>query len=731
MKNITKKNLLRAELLGPLGIFLVSYIFAVLILCCETEPRQGVFLFPEGEPSSRNVFAPFEISFVNEKATAVQRDAASRTVPDLYEIDAKLNEKAYSALNELFESLKQSKASSAHQIVWDQIKVNISNSAAKTLMAEDLAFLQEWSKRTARRFLDQGIMDFSRKMELMNEGKKMVMARGFSEGEKERLVSLKLLKTKTEVAQEIEKLAQEDFSKNRKLKAVLVELMGEVLPPNFVFNEEETQARQKHAYGEALPVMEEIKRGEMIVQKGAIVTPDIFQKLEATAAKQFTKQVQLKILGTGLLVFLLYLVFGLFLRHYEQATFGSFKKLGLIHGFLLMVLLGERCALNIPYGYIHYLLPASVYPLALSLLLNRRIGYFSAIIIAMFNALLTNFDTEVYLYSFLGSVIGTFSAIGLRKRSQFLLVSSAIGLANFFVIFSYNILAQVPFQEAVQLGTFGIVNGFVISMPLAFLLLPILEHISGLVTDITLLELSDLNHPLLRRMVIEAPGTYHHSLVVSSLAESACEAIGANSLLARVGGYFHDIGKMEKAEYFTENQANKQDDRHGKLSPSMSYLVIASHVKDGIELAKKYKLKQAIVDFIPQHQGTCPVYYFYKKASSSPNMDERINIDDYRYPGPKPQSRETAVVLLADSVEAASRSLTNITPSSIEDLVKEVINIKFIDAQLEECDLTLQDVRKIQESFVHNLIGIFHTRIQYPKSDAEPLWQKIVDRKTE
>ncbi len=731
MKNITKKNLLRAELLGPLGIFLVSYIFAVLILCCETEPRQGVFLFPEGEPSSRNVFAPFEISFVNEKATAVQRDAASRTVPDLYEIDAKLNEKAYSALNELFESLKQSKASSAHQIVWDQIKVNISNSAAKTLMAEDLAFLQEWSKRTARRFLDQGIMDFSRKMELMNEGKKMVMARGFSEGEKERLVSLKLLKTKTEVAQEIEKLAQEDFSKNRKLKAALVELMGEVLQPNFVFNEEETQARQKHAYGEALPVMEEIKRGEMIVQKGAIVTPDIFQKLEATAAKQFTKQVQLKILGTGLLVFLLYLVFGLFLRHYEQATFGSFKKLGLIHGFLLMVLLGERCALNIPYGYIHYLLPASVYPLALSLLLNRRIGYFSAIIIAMFNALLTNFDTEVYLYSFLGSVIGTFSAIGLRKRSQFLLVSSAIGLANFFVIFSYNILAQVPFQEAVQLGTFGIVNGFVISMPLAFLLLPILEHISGLVTDITLLELSDLNHPLLRRMVIEAPGTYHHSLVVSSLAESACEAIGANSLLARVGGYFHDIGKMEKAEYFTENQANKQDDRHGKLSPSMSYLVIASHVKDGIELAKKYKLKQAIVDFIPQHQGTCPVYYFYKKASSSPNMDERINIDDYRYPGPKPQSRETAVVLLADSVEAASRSLTNITPSSIEDLVKEVINIKFIDAQLEECDLTLQDVRKIQESFVHNLIGIFHTRIQYPKSDAEPLWQKIVDRKTE
>ena len=392
----------------------------------------------------------------------------------------------------------------------------------------------------------------------------------------------------------------------------------------------------------------------------------------------------------------------------------------LILGLAVFLLALERCVLSIPAAFAHYLLPAAAYSIALSLLLNPRMGLVGAVMISVLNALLTNFNSEVFVYSLLGSVVATFASIGLRKRSQFLQVGSAIGLTNFFSIFSLNILNGVPIQEASHLGVFGIANGVLVTISLIFMLLPILEHLFGLVTDITLLELSDLNHPLLRRMVIEAPGTYHHSLVVSTLAETACEAIGANSLLARVGGYFHDIGKIEKAEYFTENQVDKQDDRHEKLSPSMSYLVIASHVKDGIELAKKYKLKEIIMDFIPQHQGTCPVYYFYKKATTThARPDEKINIDDYRYPGPKPQSKETAVVLLADSVEAASRSLTNITPLSIEDLVKDVINGKLIDGQLDECDLTLRDLRKIQESFVANLMAIFHTRVSYPSAPED------------
>ena len=735
MKNILakrRKNQLQADTVVRLGIFVVSFLLVIFIISFEREPLKWTSVFRKDEPSPRNFFAPFSISFINEKATAIQKDLVSKAVSDVYDIDDKLNEKVLSQIDESFNIFKQSKTSPPAGVSsWDNLKLNISASNIRVLLAEDLDALKDWLISTVRSFQERGIMDFSKKMELLNEGRKTIAIRGFSRGEKEREVSLKQMVTTNEVLDEAESLINERFSKNRKLRSALLDLIRDLIKPNLIFNETETQARQKRAHTETPPIFESIKRNEMVAQQGAIVTPDIFKKIQEIEAKRITKQIQLKLLGVGLIVGISFVALTCYLFYFEKKILQSAKKLTLIHSLMIFLLILERFILNIPYGFVHYLLPASVFSLALSLLLNSRMGFVAAFLISVFNALQTNFNTEVYLYSFLGSVIATYTAIGLRKRSEFLKVGLAIGLTNFVAIFGYNVLNEIPLQEAAQLGVFGIMNGILISIPLVFTILPILENIFGLVTDISLLELSDLNHPLLRRMVIEAPGTYHHSLVVSTLAEAACEAIEANGLLARVGGYFHDIGKMEKAEYFTENQFDKED-YHGKLSPSMSYLIIASHVKDGIELAKKHKLKDLIIDFIPQHQGTCPVYYFYKKATSvRGESDEKINIDDYRYPGPKPQTKETAVVLLADSVEAASRSLTNVTPSSIEDLVKDVINWKFIDGQLDECDLTLQDLRKIQESFIHNLIGIFHTRIQYPKSDAEHLWQKITSRNTE
>ncbi len=727
-----KANKVQKDRLGTSLLFVLSFAFVLLIICFERGPVRWSLVFPEGEPAPRSFFAPFSVSILNEKTTNIQREAASRAVPDVYDIDTKLNDSLFSSLDETFSFFKQNKTSPSESLSWDRLKVNVSESNIRIFLGEDLEYLHQWTKNHIRRFLEQGVMDFARKMELLNEGKKTIIARGFPKSEKERVFSLKQVITPSEILSETEKIVGEQFSKNRKLRSALTAFTSQFLKPNLIFNEVETQLRQRRASSEVPEVFEDVKKNQMIIQKGTIVTSDISRKLDAIETRMVFKKVQKRVLGTGLIVCLSFLVLGCFLFYFEKETFRDWKKMVLIHALLIFVLLIERLALNIPYPFVFYLLPASVFPLALSLLLNRRIGFLSAAVISILNVLLTNFSMEVFLYSFLGGMVATYTAIGLRKRSQFLKVGSAMGLTHFFAIFGYNILQEVPLEEAMHLGVLGIVNGFLIAIPMLFIVLPILEHIFGLVTDITLLELSDLNHPLLRRLVMEAPGTYHHSLVVSSLAEAACEAIGANSLLARVGGYFHDIGKLEKPEYFTENQTDKQDDRHGKLSPSMSYLVIASHVKDGIELAKKYNLKEVIADFIPQHQGTCPVYYFYKKASNSSSPEDiKINIDDYRYPGPKPQLRETAVVLLADSVEAASRSLTNVTPLSIEDLVKDVINNKFIDGQLDECDLTLQDVRRIQESFVHNLIGIFHTRIQYPKSDAEPLWQKIVSRKTE
>ncbi|MBI4550373.1 MAG: HDIG domain-containing protein [Candidatus Omnitrophica bacterium] len=728
-----KKNPVRIKTAARWLLFVLSCAVSVLILSLSREPVRWALFVRDGEPSPRTIFAPFGLTVVNQRATLAQREAASRAVPDVYTIDAELNARLNSDLEETFALFRKQKAHPSSGDQWgDSLRVNLSGSQIQAILEDDPAALHSWAGTAARKYWESGLLDFTGKMMLLNEGKKEIALRGLPGPDKEKTVSLRQVATPSAALEDLNRRLAVDFPKNRKLRSALSGLMAEILKPNLKFNEAETQARQKKAFQDVPDITEEIKKNQIIVQKGTIVTPEIHEKLRAVEAKRRTQQILQKVLGTFLIVLAGYVLFALYLRFFDRALFGDLKRQSLMHLLLILVLVAERFALEFPYGYAAYLLPASVFPVALSLLLNRRIGVPAAVLIAVLNAVLTDFNPEVVLYSVMGGMVGIFAAIGLRKRSQFLKVSLAIGLANFFVIFGYNAIREIPLPEAAQLGVYGIVNGFLISMPLLFVLLPVLEHLFGLVTDITLLELSDLNHPLLRKMVIEAPGTYHHSLVVSSLAEAACQTIGANSLLARVGGYFHDIGKIEKSQYFTENQISKETDRHGRLSPSMSYLVIASHVKDGIEMAKKYKLKEAIIDFIPQHQGTCPVYYFYKKAADGAQAaDEKVNIDDYRYPGPKPQSKETAVVLLADSVEAASRSLAHITPASIEDMVKEVINGKFIDGQLEECNLSLQDVRKIQDSFVHNLIGIFHTRIQYPKSDAEPLWQKIVERKTE
>jgi cyclic-di-AMP phosphodiesterase PgpH len=258
-------------------------------------------------------------------------------------------------------------------------------------------------------------------------------------------------------------------------------------------------------------------------------------------------------------------------------------------------------------------------------------------------------------------------------------------------------------------------SGFICAVVVAGIL-PAIENFFGIVTNISLLELSDSNHPLLKRMILEAPGTYHHSLIVGNLAESAAEAVGANPLLARIGAYYHDIGKLTQPEYFIENQ--KMASKHAHLSPSMSKTVIMHHVKEGLALAKQYRLKPAIIDFIIQHHGTSLVYYFYRKALEEIEQDEKVYEEGFRYPGPRPSSRETAIVLLADSVEAATRVIPEPQAAKIDEVVRKIINNKFIDGQLEDCELTLKDLENIAKVFIHNLSALYHGRIQYPQDPA-------------
>jgi len=269
--------------------------------------------------------------------------------------------------------------------------------------------------------------------------------------------------------------------------------------------------------------------------------------------------------------------------------------------------------------------------------------------------------------------------------------------------------------DVIQHVGFAVMNGF-LSPILTIGLLPLFESIFGITTDVTLLELSDLNRPLLKRLAIEAPGTYHHSIMIGTLAEDAAEAIGANSLLARVGSYYHDIGKMLKPEYFVENQSGVSN-KHEKLAPTMSAMILEAHVKEGVELAIENNLPKSIIDFITGHHGTSTMSYFYEKAKQE--QGETPDIKDYQYPGPNPTSKEVAIVMLADSVEAASRTLDDPKPARIRNLVHRIFMDKFDSGLLENSSLTLRDIKKIEDSFVRVLIAFHHRRIKYPEKKKE------------
>jgi len=343
--------------------------------------------------------------------------------------------------------------------------------------------------------------------------------------------------------------------------------------------------------------------------------------------------------------------------------------------------------------------------LVLALLINVA----SVITIQAFTGILPDFAI-LFLSSGLLSAILVF---GARRRNTIINAGIIVGLVQ---VLLFAFIEHFSFKNLNEYG-FLLLNGISSGIIVAGVL-PIFEYIFGTITNIKLLELADFNNPVLNRMMLEAPGTYHHSLIVGNLSEAACKAVDANSLLARVGAYYHDIGKLQKPDYFTENQ-DIGFNVHENLAPNMSKMVIINHVKEGVELAKKYRLNARLIDFIQQHHGKSLVYFFYRRALENLGDEHEITEEGFRYPGPKPNTKETAVVLLADSVEAATRTLKEPSPGKIEEVVHKIINNKFIDGQLDECDLTLKDLELIANVFIHILSGIYHTRIIYPEGRSE------------
>jgi cyclic-di-AMP phosphodiesterase PgpH len=438
----------------------------------------------------------------------------------------------------------------------------------------------------------------------------------------------------------------------------------------------------------------------------------------------------------------------------QPKTFSRSSRLFLVFGAIFLQLAVTKGLLVLcSSGLISFLKPESSVliapyafaPLVLSVLLGRNHGLYAAVFVSLWGSVLFGkVDAPLLVCGLISGFTAVYLTLQVRRRSRLIRAGMGVGLAIWLLALTFGLIGPINWfspmnndwtmigvQSALAFG-----NGIFTAMAVGGAL-PILEHLFQITTDVSWLEASDLNHPLLRRMTIEAPGTYHHSLVVANLAEAAAEAIGANATLCRVCSYFHDVGKLVKPEYFTENM-NYERNPHDDLAPTMSALIIIAHVKEGVDLALKHRLNQQIVDVIQEHHGTSLVYYFYKRALQQledaraggkiMNMREddisTVREESFRYPGPKPQTKESAIISLADMVESASRSLEKPTPQKIDQFVNELIDQRIADGQLDESDLTLAELRIIAERFRFNLMTMLHTRIAYPKPDTKVISQR-------
>ena len=505
---------------------------------------------------------------------------------------------------------------------------------------------------------------------------------------------------------------------------LIVDICQSLVQPNITLNRNETEKRKELALLGVKPIMYKFKAGEMLIREGERIDQEHMFKLQALERQYENRHVISTAIGAALAISVCILVFYVLyfknVRHLSMNTNRNMLFMGLM---LVMVLATAKMSaffsafhptelpFTISSSSVVYAVPASAGAMLVCIFLGFEIALPFSLIVSVCLALLFGNRLELFIFFLISSAMGAYWVQRCRERKLLIIAGIKLGLVNIVLTTTVDIFISdyMGFKLLTDwsLAFLGSMFSAIVTVGLA----PLIEMTFRYTTDITLLELANLDRPILRRLMLEAPGTYHHSVIVGSLVEAAAAEIGANSLLAKVCGYYHDIGKVKKPFYFIENQKNGKN-KHDKLAPSMSSLILIAHVKDGIEIAKQNKLSPIIIDNIQQHHGTSLISYFYNKAKQIKGA-EAVKMDDYRYPGPKPQTIEAGLVMLADVVEAASRTLENPTPARIQGLVQNLINKIFSDGQLDNCELTLKDLHLIAKSFIKILTGIHHHRIEY------------------
>ena len=665
-----------------LAISLVAVL--TLLLLWDTEP-EAIPLSP-GEVASEDFLSPTKITYVSDIATESARAAAANNVKDIYtDPDTAIIEDQLQRARDIFEYATTVRndpyLSSSERVgkIKEISDLNVSDAVLYTAISFDQP---TWSSTitTTLWALEQVMMQGIRENQLLEARTRLSL-----------LLSSEILSSQQE--------------------KVVVGIARSLVKPTSFYDAEATEAAKEKAGQQVQQVERALEKGQAIVRAGDIVTESDLEELKALGLLRQSRSIQ-EIAGGAIFAAILVMLPGVFIHQLRVGFWARWRRLLLIC-LSMMFTIGLAKFMIPNHVLLPYLFPMAAISMLLTLLLEDiALSLVLTTALSLAIGFVAGGSLEMITLNLASGMVASLSILRREKLSAFLRAGAFVALTNMMVSVAFRLYSQdYDIAALSQLATASMLNG-ALSSSVTFATFTWTGRMFGITNAVQLLELARPTQPLLKQMALQAPGTYHHTVIVSNMAERAAEAIGANSLLARIGGYYHDIGKSVRPYFFIEN-STPEDNIHSRLDPKTSAQIIISHVTDGLDLAKKAKLPSDVRDIIVQHHGTTLVSYFYQQACQQATEGEMVDEADFRYPGPKPQTKEAAIVMLAD-VEAAVRSQRPATVEETDRLVHQFINARLISGELEECDLTLRDLDQIRASFVSVLKGVFHPRIQYP-----------------
>lgn len=707
--------------LGPRLTLVIIFVVCAVFLLPPTQRTKEVD-FKTGDIADRDIIAPFNFQVpLSNQELELQKAQAALRVPPVYVHDQKIENDLTRDLNNLIDT------------VTVIVAADTLSDDEKTRLAA--TWLPNLSNNTIKRVLSTGA--FSEVSRAAIEYQKTVFTRGLIdnaslirrnnyreisvvEGAVEETRSVADVLDQGRLDQVIREHAATRFGKNREKAQVFFELTRGHVLPNLVFDVAETNRRRDAATNQVKAYFE-VSKNERVIGKHDKVTREqeaILHALENARAVQETTRSPFILFSLyaaqAIRLVLFCFLFGAYLYVFHRGVYKNLTGVGAVFAVMLLYLI--FMAVVVRFSLNPFLIPVAFASIMLAALFDYRLGLVATVFAALLIPLITTFPSGVAFVSLLAGAVGVVGIEKMRSRSHVYLIFLHISVAYIVGIVSVELGQSDNAVSIYTEGLWGIANGLFSSAAVMFLL-PVMEGIFGRTSRFTLLELTDLNKPILKRLNMEAHGTYHHSMLIGNLVDAASEAIGADALKARVMAYYHDIGKMFKPEYFAENQ-NGGFNKHEKITPQMSSLILISHVKDGVELAREEKLPEPVIDAIKEHHGTSVMAYFYQKALET-DSHSSLKKDDFRYPGPRPRSKEAGLLMCADTVEAAVRSLRDPTPAHVRNMVTKLIDSRAQEGELDRSGLTLNDLNLIKEKFVSILTGIYHKRIAYPGQEQE------------